>query len=86
MKKIRSTLYDLLEEYQQKSKSHFNKSVAVGISSSLPPSNVEDPCAKLHLHLRNHIDSGTQVKSELDHYLDERLLPMSEEHFDILSW
>ena len=43
--------------------------------------------ANLHLHLRNRINSGSKVKSELDHYLDDALLPMSHgEHFDILSW
>ena len=85
--RVRSTLYELLEEYQQKSKSRFSKSKGAGCSSSQSPSDDEDPCTKLHLHLRNRINSGSQVKSELDHYLEDTLLLMSPgEHFDILSW
>ena len=85
--RVKSTLYELLEEYQQKSKSCFTKSKGASCSSSLSPSADEDAEIKLHLHLRNRINSGSQVKSELDHYLEQTLLPMSHgEHFDILSW
>ena len=86
IERVKSTLYELLEEYQQKSRSRFSKSMGADIGSSLPPSNVEDPLAKLHLHLQNRINSGIHVKSELDHYLNEALLPMGHESFDILSW
>ena len=63
----------------------------MGSSSCLVPLASGEDASKITSKLRLYLstftsDSGSQVKSELDHYLEEAVLPFSDEQFDFLSW
>ena len=86
---LKNTLYELIQEYQWKDKSGNNRSM--GSSSYLALGAGGDEAFKKRSKLRLYLstftsDSGSQVKSELDHYLEEAVLPFSDDHFDILAW
>ncbi|KAH9679666.1 BED-type domain-containing protein [Citrus sinensis] len=87
---VRSFCYDMLKDYQARCKSKENSQVPVqaSIASS---SRAVVAHSKLGKHLANFdafVDqsgSTTHVKLELDYYLEESIIPRSE-NFDILCW
>ena len=89
LEKLKNTLYELIQEYQWKGKSGNNKSMASSscLVSGAGGEEVSKMKSKLRLYLSTFTsDSDSQVKSELDHYLEEVVLPFSDDQFDILAW
>ena len=86
---LKNTLYKLIQEYQWKGKSGNNRSM--GSSSYLALGAGGDEAFKKRSKLRLYLstftsNSSSQVKLELDHYLEEAVLPFSDDLFDILAW
>ena len=87
---VRSFCYDMLKDYQVRCKSKENSQVPVQASVA-SSSRVVVAHSKLGKHLANldaFVDqsgSTTHVKSELDYYLEESVIPRSE-NFYILCW
>ncbi|XP_010265497.1 PREDICTED: zinc finger BED domain-containing protein RICESLEEPER 2-like [Nelumbo nucifera] len=89
IERIRQLYYDLLHEYQFKSK---YKEVGHGSETLVSPvytsENInmeeQDPLSNYDLFI-NRSSSNLTVKLELDHYLEENVLPRTW-NFDILVW
>ncbi|WKA08905.1 hypothetical protein VitviT2T_026588 [Vitis vinifera] len=85
--KIRQLCYDLLSEYQSKSKmgqqtsSHGASSVSNLFELTY---DEQDPLSKFDLFVHSTSEEG-HAKSELDYYLEETVLPRISD-FDVLSW
>ena len=85
--KIRQLCYDLLSEYQSKSKmgqqtsSHGASSVSNLFELTY---DEQDPLSKFDLFVHSTSEEG-HVKLELDYYLEETVLPRISD-FDVLSW
>ena len=85
--KIRQLCYDLLSEYQSKSKmgqqtsSHGASSVSNLFELTY---DEQDPLSKFDLFVHSTSEEG-HAKSELDYYLEEIVLPRISD-FDVLSW
>ncbi|CAN0845434.1 Zinc finger BED domain-containing protein RICESLEEPER 2 [Linum grandiflorum] len=81
---IKSVMYTLVREYQLKHAS------AVGDSSG--SSSVSVPASETDIDFENYLSrkkrsKPSSVNSELDHYLDEDVVPRSRDiEFDILGW
>ncbi|CAL2242251.1 unnamed protein product [Prunus armeniaca] len=88
IKKYKDILYDLVKEYQSKSQ----QSQQVQSESLIPTSSSRPSMPKLDLVKQldvfvSHSTTHGHVKSELDHYLEESLLPRNDDDdFDILCW
>nr|CAN83599.1 hypothetical protein VITISV_015691 [Vitis vinifera] len=87
IEKIRGMCYELLSEYQSKSKLG-QKTSFYGTSSgsTLLELNYDeqDPLSKFDLFVHSTIGES-HTKSELDYYLEESILPRTS-NFDVLSW
>lgn len=87
---VRSFCYDMLKDYQARCKSKENSQVPVQASAA-SSSRAVVAHSKLGKRLANFdafVDQSggtTHVKSELDYYLEESVIPRSE-NFDILCW
>ena len=86
--KVRETCYDMLKEYQMKLKS--NEEVGSSrANSSRGHAEVtvegRDPLSKFDMFVTHRTSKTIHVKSELDHYLEESVLPRTP-YFDVLSW
>ena len=85
--KIRQLCYDLLSEYQSKSKmgqqtsSHGASSVSNLFELTY---DEQDPLSKFDLFVHSTSEEG-HAKSKLDYYLEETVLPRISD-FDVLSW
>ena len=89
IERIRKLCCALLKEYQLKFRlseesSHFNDSFNTHMEVTHADEDA-DPLMNFDLFLSNTtiVDHG---KSELDCYLEESLLPRTQDHFDILTW
>ncbi|XP_050217651.2 zinc finger BED domain-containing protein DAYSLEEPER-like [Mercurialis annua] len=88
--KIQKHCYDLLAEYSSKSKmswyNGFDSQSSNDIFSQSSVLDVEevDPMSKYDLFVASE-SNNENVKTELDHYLEERVIPRKVD-FDILSW
>ncbi|KAI5343820.1 hypothetical protein L3X38_011696 [Prunus dulcis] len=88
IKKYKDILYDLVKEYQSRSQ----QSQQVQSESLIPTSSSSLSMPKLDLVKQldvfvSHSTTHGHVKSELDHYLEESLLPRNDDDdFDILCW
>ncbi|VVA29028.1 PREDICTED: zinc finger, partial [Prunus dulcis] len=86
IKKYKDILYDLVKEYQSRSQ----QSQQVQSESLIPTSSSRPSMPKLDLVKQldvfvSHSTTHGHVKSELDHYLEESLLPRNDDDdFDIL--
>ena len=79
--------YELLSEYQSKSKlGQKTSSYVISSSSTILELNYDeqDPLSKFHLFVHSTIGES-HTKSELDYYLDHSILPRTS-NFDVLSW
>ena len=86
--KVWETCYDMLKEYQMKLKS--NEEVgSSGASSSKGHSKVtveeRDQLSKFDMFVTHRTSKIIHVKSELDHYLEDSVVPRTPD-FDVLSW
>jgi len=93
IEKVRNNLNELLQEYYSRSNSRNNKSMGVGSSSFVHTGDVDDGLkreSKLRQFMKTCVTTpnDNQVKIELDPYLGETLLPLSndDDNFDILIW
>ncbi|CAL9004696.1 unnamed protein product [Prunus brigantina] len=88
IKKYKDILYDLVKEYHSRSQ----QSQQVQSESLIPTSSSRPSMPKLDLVKQldvfvSHSTTHGHVKSELDHYLEESLLPRNDDDdFDILCW
>ncbi|CAL8085919.1 unnamed protein product [Prunus armeniaca] len=88
IKKYKDIIYDLVKEYQSRSQ----QSQQVQSESLIPASSSRPSMPKLDLVNQldvfvSHSTTHGHVKSELDHYLEESLLPRNDDDdFDILCW
>ena len=82
IEKIRTLCYDLLIEYQGKN----NNSVGESLNRATSTLGVKDALSDFDLFVFERKKGKTShVKSELDHYLEEDVLPRNQ-NFDILAW
>ncbi|KAL6334197.1 hypothetical protein AAG906_006784 [Vitis piasezkii] len=85
--RMRQLCYDLLSEYQSKSKmgqqtsSHGASSISNLFELTY---DEQDPLSKFNLFVHSTSEEG-HAKSELDYYLEEPVLPRISD-FDVLSW
>ena len=87
IQKVKSICYDLLEEYQSKNMLEKSTSICDKSTSSLGDL-VDEEEGESMVKLVQFLSSNTttvHIKSELDHYLEEPVLPWSQD-FDILNW
>lgn len=86
IEKYKRLLYDLVKEYQSRSPQSNGASQAPNPSSSRVSVLKLDLVKQLDVFV-SHSAVSTHVKSELDHYLEESLLPINDyTNFDILCW
>ena len=86
-KKNRGMCYELLSKYQSKSKlEQETSSYGTSSGSTLQEFNYDeqDPISKFDLFVHSTIGES-QVKSELDYYLEEFIMSRTSD-FDVLSW
>nr|XP_048321651.1 zinc finger BED domain-containing protein DAYSLEEPER-like [Ziziphus jujuba var. spinosa] len=81
---IRQICYDLVKEYQSKRNLSANVPNVLSSQSNMSPSGKKDRLAKFDLFVSSTTNLDN-VKSELDRYLEEPVLPRSND-FDILAW
>ncbi|XWS28527.1 hypothetical protein CRYUN_Cryun25bG0077500 [Craigia yunnanensis] len=86
---VKKTCYDLLHEYQckaskQKSHAFYSSSLTSSIQTSSVPTSQQEDLSKLVAFL-SYSSTSMHLKSELDHYLDEPVLPWTQ-LFDVLYW
>lgn len=89
IEKIKQMLYDLVQEYQKRAKQSQGVSQGQGLhtsSSSRPPLPKRGSYATKFEMFMDSTPTTEHVKSELDHYLEESLLPRNTYGFDILCW
>ncbi|KAI5350846.1 hypothetical protein L3X38_003737 [Prunus dulcis] len=88
IKKYKDILYDLVKEYQSRSQQsqQVQSEFLIPTSSSRPSMPKLDLVKQLDVFV-SHSTTHGHVKSELDHYLEESLLPRNDDDdFDILCW
>nr|XP_011465667.1 PREDICTED: zinc finger BED domain-containing protein RICESLEEPER 2-like [Fragaria vesca subsp. vesca] len=86
IEKYKRLLYDLVKKYQSRSPQSNGASQAPNPSSSRVSVLKLDLVKQLDVFV-SHSAVSTHVKSELDHYLEESLLPINDyTNFDILCW
>ena len=82
IEKTRTLCYDLLTEYQGKA----NNTVGESLNRATSTLGVKDALSDFDLFVSKRKKCKTlHVKSELDHYLEEDVLPINQ-NFDILAW
>ncbi|KAG8653823.1 hypothetical protein MANES_05G070350v8 [Manihot esculenta] len=86
IEQVKVTCYNLLNDYQSRAFKPKSQS-----SSSVPPISISENQGSLKKDFSNLVaflnssSTSVYVKSELDHYLEEPVLPWMQE-FDILNW
>ncbi|KAJ7954601.1 Zinc finger BED domain-containing protein RICESLEEPER [Quillaja saponaria] len=85
--RILQLVYDLVFEYQSRGNSCSRGVESSGnLSQDMSEGGSQDPLAAYDLFIKNDKRAkNLKVKYELDHYLDEDVLPRSKD-FDILMW
>ncbi|XP_042380427.1 zinc finger BED domain-containing protein RICESLEEPER 2-like [Zingiber officinale] len=83
IEKLKKKLYDMVEEYEKKSKQ--SQKVKNSQSSSLRPPLPKRGSYADKFEMFMDSNTSTEHKSDLDYYLEESLLPRTSE-FDILCW
>lgn len=89
IERYKKLLYDVVKEYQFRSNQSceaFQHSISSSSSRTSSPALKLDLVKQLDVFVSSSA-TNTHVKSELDHYLEESLLPIrDDETFDILCW
>ncbi|PSS08117.1 AC9 transposase [Actinidia chinensis var. chinensis] len=82
IEKVRTLCYDLLTEYQGKN----NNSGGESLNRATSTLGGKDALSNFDLFVsKRKKGKASHVKSELDHYLEEDVLPRNQ-NFDILAW
>ncbi|KAL5546104.1 hypothetical protein UlMin_005791 [Ulmus minor] len=87
IEKVRNFLYELVEEYQSNTNSCASNQFGMSSSTSQTVANngPEDRLSKFDKWNQSYANNTNDSKNELDFYLEEDILPRTQD-FDILSW